>query len=67
MEDSGYNSIGLFGVSVGASRAPLRGVDGVARVVVLALAALYLSRRNFRHWIRMMSIAIRQVASDCSS
>ena len=63
MEDSGYNLRGFFGFSVGA----LRVFDGVAREVVSALAGLCLSRRYFRHWIRMMSIAIRQVASDCSS
>lgn len=67
MVDSGYNLIGFFGVSVGTLRAPFRGVDGVVRAAVSALAGLYLSRTYFRHWIRMISIAIRQVASDCSS
>ena len=67
MEDVGHNLIGLFGVSVAASGANFRGVDGVAREVVSVLAGLYLSRRYFRHWIRMLSIAIRRVASDGSS
>ena len=67
MVDSGYNLIGFFGFSVGALRAPFRGVDGLATEAGSALAGLYLSRRYFRHWMRMISIAIRQVASDCSS
>jgi len=67
MVDSGYNLIGFFEFSVGKLRAPFRGVDGVVREAVWALAGLYLSRTYFRHWMRMISIAIRQVASDCSS
>jgi len=67
MIDSGYNLIGFLGVSVGTLRTPFRGVDGVVREMVSALAGLYLSRIYFRHWTRMISIAIRHVASDCSS
>ena len=58
--------MGFFDVSVGSLRAPFGGVDGVARAAVSALTELYLSPTYFRHWIRIISIAIRQVASDCS-
>ena len=64
MVDAGYNLMGFFGVLVGELRAPFGRVDDIARE---AVSALYLSRRYFRHWMRMISIAMRQVASDCSS
>ncbi len=49
MQDSRYNLIGFFGVSAGALRAPIRGVDDVAKEVASALEGLYLSCRYFRH------------------
>ena len=67
MVESGYNFIGFFGVSVGTAMALFNRVDGVVRGAVSGLAALCLNRKYFRHWMRMISIAIRQVASDCSS
>lgn len=67
MVDSGYNLIGLLGVPAGKLEAPFVGVDGAVRKAGSALAGLYFCLTYFRHWIRMISIAIRQVASDCSS
>ena len=67
MVDSGYNLIGFLGVSAGKLEAFSIGVDGAVRKAVSALAGLYFCLTYFRPWIRMISIAIRQVASDSSS
>ena len=66
MVESGYDLIRCFGVSMGTLRTPFIGVDGVVRAAASALAGLYLSRTYFRHWMRMISTAMRHVASDSS-
>lgn len=64
MMDSRYNLIGFLDVLVDKLEAFFIGVDGVIRKAVSALAGLCLSLTYFRHWIRMISIAIREIASS---
>lgn len=64
MVDSGYNFIGFLGVSAGKLESFFVGVDGAVRKAASALAGWYFCLIYFRHWIRIISIVIRQIASS---